>query len=134
MANQSAVGPTWCFSTSSTVSTPTPTPTPAGPIQLLLDSSGPAVDQVAALDSTRLLRDPFPVLSGASLLNAGSDGHTRVILFVRNLALAQGEPASAGSSAQSVLRKFSHSSLANNAPTIIAACLRDRNAGGIRLS
>ena len=95
MANQSAVGSTWCFSTSSTVSAPTPTPTPAGPIQLLLDSSGPAVDQVAALDSTLLLRDPFQVLSGASLLNAGSDGHTRVILFVRNLALAQGEPASA---------------------------------------
>jgi streptogramin lyase len=77
------------------VPTPTPTPTPPpGPIELLLDSSGPAVDQVAALDSILFVRDPFPIVNPANLLNAGSDQHTRVIVFVRNLQLAPGEPAS----------------------------------------
>jgi len=98
MANQTATGAVWRFTTSGSVPTPTPTPTPtpsASPMQLLLDSSGPAVDQVASLDSLLFLRDPFPVLNGANLLNPGSDRNTRVIVFVRNLQLAQGEDASA---------------------------------------
>jgi hypothetical protein len=66
-----------------------PAPTP---IQLMLDTSGPAVDQVAALDSILLLRDPFPIASQADWLNLGSDRNTRVIIFVTNLQLAQGEP------------------------------------------
>lgn len=82
MANQTANGPTWCFTTSSTA-----------PMQLLLDSNGPAADQAASLDSLQFLRDPFPVLSGTNLL--ASDRNTRVIVFVRNLQLAQGEAASA---------------------------------------
>jgi outer membrane protein assembly factor BamB len=65
----------------------------ASPIQLLVDASGPALDQVAAIDSILFLRDPFPVVNGANLLNLGSDRNTRVILFVRNLQLAQGEPS-----------------------------------------
>jgi hypothetical protein len=63
-------------------------------MQLLLDSAGPALDQVASLDSTLFLRDPFPIVNGADLLNLGSDRNTRVILFVRNLQLAAGETAS----------------------------------------
>jgi alpha-tubulin suppressor-like RCC1 family protein len=65
------------------------------PLQLLLDESGPALDQIAALDSLSFLRDPFPVVNLADLLNQGSDHNTRVIVFARNLALSQGETASA---------------------------------------
>jgi hypothetical protein len=76
-------------------STPTPTPTPMPtPMQLLLDTSGPAVDQVAGLDSMLFLRDPLPVVNAADTLNQGSDKNTRVILFVTNLQLMQGETAS----------------------------------------
>lgn len=71
-------------------STPTPTPTPS-PIQLLVDASGPAPDQVAAMDSILFLRDPLPIVNGANLFNLGSDRNTRVIIFVTNLQLAQGE-------------------------------------------
>jgi hypothetical protein len=87
MANQTAAGSTWCFTASSTASTQTL----SGPMQLLLDSNGPAIDQIASLNSILLVRDPFPVLNGADLLNAGSDRNTRVTVFVRNLQLAQGE-------------------------------------------
>jgi N-acetylneuraminic acid mutarotase len=66
-----------------------------GPIQLLLDTSGPAIDQAAALDSILYLRDPFRVLNTADLLNLGSDRNTRVVISVTNLQLAQGEPSSA---------------------------------------
>src|SRR6185369_4563291 len=75
-------------------STPTPTPTP-GPIQLLLDQSGPAVNQLAALDSVLFTRDPFPVVNAADLLNLGVDRNTRVIVFATNLQLLQGESSSA---------------------------------------
>jgi len=68
-----------------------PTPTP---LQLPLDESGPTSTQVAALDSVLFLRDPFPVVNGANLLNLGVDRNTRVIVFVINLQLAQGEISS----------------------------------------
>ena len=87
MANQTANGTVWCF----TVSASAVTPAPSAPMQLLLDSSGPALDQVASLDSLLFLRDPFSVVNGASLLNLTSDRSTRVIVFVRNLQLAQSE-------------------------------------------
>jgi hypothetical protein len=60
-----------------------------------LDGSDPALNQAAALDSVLLTRDPFPVVNGADLLNLGADRNTRVILFVMNLQLAQGESAAA---------------------------------------
>jgi len=63
-----------------------PTPTP-GPIQLLLEDSGPLPNEVAALDSVLFLRGPFPVVNPADLLNVGVDRNTRVILFVNNLQL-----------------------------------------------
>jgi hypothetical protein len=64
------------------------------PLQLLLDESGPAANQLVALDSVLFLRDPFPVINGANLFMPGNDPNTRVILFVMNLQLAQGEIAS----------------------------------------
>lgn len=60
----------------------------------MLDTAGPAADQVAALDSLLFLRDPFPVVNAADLLNLGSDRNTRVLIFVANLQLAPGETAS----------------------------------------
>ena len=65
------------------------------PLQLLLDESGPALDQIAALDALLFLRDPFPVINLADLLNQGSDRNTRVTVFARNLQLSQGETAAA---------------------------------------
>src|SRR5262249_55419009 len=44
-----------------------------GPLQLLLDESGPALNQAAALDSVLFTRDPFPVVNAADLLNLGVD-------------------------------------------------------------
>jgi hypothetical protein len=64
-------------------------------LQLLLDQSGPAVDQAAAVDLLTLLRDPFPVVSVNSLLNLSPDKNTRVIVLVSNLQSIPGEPASA---------------------------------------
>ena len=54
-------------------------------LQLILDESGPAADQAAALESMLLLRDPFKVLSVANWLNFGPDRNTRVIIFAANL-------------------------------------------------
>jgi len=93
MANQSAVGPISCFNSSDTVPAPAPVSTP--PMQLLLDSTGPAVDQLASVDSALLVRDPFPVVNGWDVLNLGTDRNTRVIVFVRNLPLSQSEPPTA---------------------------------------
>src|ERR1043165_8158005 len=93
MANQSAVGPISCFNSTDTVPAPPPVSTP--PMQLLLDSTGPAVDQLASVDSALLVRDPFPVVNGWDVLNLGSDRNTRVIVFVRNLPLSQSEPPTA---------------------------------------
>ena len=86
MANQAVTGPTWCFTASNVAPS-------LSPMQLLLDSTGPAVDQVASLDSLRFLRDPF-VVNSSDLFNGAGDRNTRVIAFVRNLQLAQGETAS----------------------------------------
>jgi len=88
MANQTAAGPTWCFRTSAAA------PAAAGAIQLILDSTGPAIDQVASVDSLLFARDPFPIVNGVDVLNPGSDRNTRVVVFVRNLQLTQDEPAS----------------------------------------
>lgn len=64
------------------------------PIRLMLDASGPAIDQVAALDSVLFLRDPFPVVEAANLFNSTTDRNTRITLFVTNLQLLPGTPAS----------------------------------------
>ena len=59
-------------------------------MQLLLEESGDS-GRAAAVDAMLFLRDPFPVLNGSNLLNMGPDRGTRVILFVTNLELANGE-------------------------------------------
>jgi len=59
-------------------------------LQLILDNDG----QAAALDSIFHTRDPFPVINNANVLNQGVDRNTRVAIFVSNLQLGPGEPAS----------------------------------------
>jgi hypothetical protein len=49
---------------------------------------------LAALDAILFLRDPFQVVNGADWLNLGVVRNTRVIVFVMNLQLAQGETSS----------------------------------------
>lgn len=66
----------------------------SSPAQLILETSDPAPEGAAALDSLLFLRDPFSVVNGANLLNLGVDRNTRVIVFVMNLQLAQGETSS----------------------------------------
>ena len=60
---------------------------PVVPPVLLLDETGPAPNQLAALDSVLLVRDPFTVINPANLLKTPDDPHARVILFVRNIEL-----------------------------------------------
>ena len=62
------------------------------PLQLALDNSGPAVDQLAAVDSMLLLRDPFRLTQPASVITQPTDGRTRVVIFVSNLNLAPADP------------------------------------------
>lgn len=62
---------------------------------LALEEAGLDPNQVAALDSIWLMRDPFPVMRTVDLLfPQGSDKNTRVVVFVMNLQLAQGDTAS----------------------------------------
>jgi hypothetical protein len=68
---------------------------PPPPLELLLDSSGPAADQLAAFDSVALLRDPFPVINVSYLLNLGVDQNSRILVFARNVTLGPGETAAA---------------------------------------
>jgi Calx-beta domain-containing protein len=62
------------------------------PLQLILEDGS---NQAAAVDSLLFLRDPFYVLGVATWLTVGSDPNTRLLVFVRNLQLNQGETASA---------------------------------------
>ncbi|HEX7332193.1 MAG TPA: FG-GAP-like repeat-containing protein [Pyrinomonadaceae bacterium] len=62
---------------------------------LALEEAGLDPNQVAALDSIWLMRDPFPVINTVELLfPQGSDKNTRVVVFVMNLQLAPGDTAS----------------------------------------
>ncbi len=70
------------------------TPAPPPP-RLILDESGPAVDQVTALDSVLFLRDPFRIVNPLNWANITEyDRNTRVIVFAQNAALAPGEQPS----------------------------------------
>jgi len=64
-------------------------------IGLLLEESGPAVDQVAAVDSVLLLRDPFRVVNPANMVKDPLSPNTGVIVFAQSLELAFFESASA---------------------------------------
>jgi hypothetical protein len=74
VANQTANGPTWSFTTQSS-STPTPTPAPV----LLNDSS---TNRGLALHSPLFTREPFSL---TTLLNMSTDHRTRVMLFATNV-------------------------------------------------
>ena len=63
-------------------------------IRLVLEESGPAADQVAAVESVLFLRDPFRVVSPANFLNPPFIPNTGVIVFAENLSLAFFEPPS----------------------------------------
>ena len=65
---------------------------PGSPPQLLLDESGSASNEAAALNLL-LMRDPFDLINSFEWLNAGGDRNTRLIFFAANLQLAQGETA-----------------------------------------
>jgi Beta-propeller repeat len=68
-------------------------PGPDSPIHLLLETSGPAGDQIAGLESTLFLRDPLLTV-GSYYLYSPSDRNARVMLFIANLQLMPGETAS----------------------------------------
>ena len=74
MANQTATGPTWSFTTQGS---PTPLPTPA---PVLLNDS--ATNRGLALHSPLFTREPFAV---TTLLNMSSDKRTHVMLFATNV-------------------------------------------------
>ena len=60
---------------------------------LMLDESGPAAQQAAAFDSLLLIRDPFRVQSVANWPTLQPGQRTRLMIFVQNLRLNQGETA-----------------------------------------
>jgi hypothetical protein len=64
------------------------------PLHLILDESGPAADQAAALESILSLRDPFQLQSIANWPSMGADRRTRVIVFASSLELFAGQPPS----------------------------------------
>jgi hypothetical protein len=66
-----------------------------GAMQIMLEESGPVANQAAAFDAVLFLRDPFPVVNKSDLFNLVGDPNTRVLIFVTNLQLAQGETAAA---------------------------------------
>jgi hypothetical protein len=91
------VGTELATPTPTPTSSPSPTPTPLGTatsLQLLLDQSGPGVDQAVALDSVLHIRDQFTVQNGSAFFNSAADKNTRVMIFVSNLQMAQNEPSS----------------------------------------
>jgi len=67
----------------------------SGPLELILEESGPFVNQAAAFDAILFVRDPFQVVNSSNLFSLPADPNTRVLIFVTNLQLAQGEPSSA---------------------------------------
>jgi hypothetical protein len=92
MANQTANGPTWSFTTQGTA-TPTPTPTPMptptptpiptptpAPAPVLLNDAG--TSRGLALHSPLFTREPFSL---TTLLNMSTDQRTRVMLFANNV-------------------------------------------------
>jgi hypothetical protein len=61
----------------------------SGPAPVLLTDNN--TERAVALDSVTLMREPFPT---AARHNLGSDKHTRILLFARNIELLSGEDAS----------------------------------------
>jgi hypothetical protein len=86
---------TLAFGASSSTSAHTPTAAPApSPIQLIMDTSGPPFDHVAAIEGTFGVIDPFPIVNITSWINHGLDRNSRINIFVTDLELGPGEIAS----------------------------------------
>ena len=64
---------------------------PAGPPLLFVAETAPVPNQLPALDSLLLTRDPFSVINPTNLLKQVNDPNTRVLIFVLNLPLFVGE-------------------------------------------
>ncbi|HKY43590.1 MAG TPA: Calx-beta domain-containing protein, partial [Pyrinomonadaceae bacterium] len=64
-------------------------------LELVLEESGPAPTQAAALDALLLVRDPFRVVGIPEWWPTTADRNTRVSLFARSLELDPGELPSA---------------------------------------
>jgi hypothetical protein len=62
-------------------------------ILLALETSGPAPQQAAAIDSLLFIRDPFKVKTATPWLGLPPDQNTVVMIFAQNLRLNQGETA-----------------------------------------
>lgn len=62
------------------------------PLRLILDDSGPAVDQATALDSVLFVRDPFRLVNPLNWANTSVDKNTRLLVFAQNLNLNAGDP------------------------------------------
>lgn len=83
----------FAFKLTSSAARPTPifTSTPEqSHLQLILDQSG----QVAALDATLFLRDPFLITNPENVINRGVDRNTRIMIFVMNLQLREVDSSS----------------------------------------
>src|SRR5262249_1935744 len=65
------------------------------PPLLIGETSGPDINQLAALDALLFMRDPFPRHSIATWLNLGADQNTRLMIFASNVSLNPGETSSA---------------------------------------
>ena len=63
-------------------------------LRLVLESNGQIPDQVLALDTISLLRDPFTVISPFGWFYT-SDKNTRLTIFLKNFQPVAGEPPSA---------------------------------------
>ena len=55
----------------------------AAQLRLILDESGPAADQAAALDTVLFLRDPFRVVNPANLLHTSLNPNTSVMCLLK---------------------------------------------------
>ena len=64
-------------------------------IRLILEESGPAIDQAAALDWVLFLRDPFRVVNPLNWLSGSANPNTAVVVFAENLILPFFEAPSA---------------------------------------
>jgi len=67
----------------------------AAAMQIMLEEFGPDPNQAAAFDAILFVRDPFPVVNSSNFFSLPGDPNTRVLIFVTNLQLAQGETAAA---------------------------------------
>ena len=65
------------------------------PLLLVMEESGQVPNEAAALDAVLFMRGPFLVLNSHRYFNPTFDPNTRVMIFVGNLQLAQGETSSA---------------------------------------